>query len=62
MDGRHAFLPEAAAAPEQTLRQKHGSPRHQGSPEEPAWAKAGAADLEPKQAGLRSSLTKLAHR
>ena len=61
-DGRHGFLPEAVAAPEQTLRQRHGSPSRQGSPEEPVRAAAGAADLETKQAGLRSSLTKLAHR
>ena len=60
-DGKHAFLPKAPVAPEQTLRQKH-SPRHQGSPEEPKQAKAGASDQEPRQAGLRSSLTKLAHR
>ena len=34
----------------------------QGSAEEPDQAKASVADQEPKQAGLRSSLTKLAHR
>ena len=60
-DGTHAFLPEAPVAQEQTLREKH-SPRHQGSPEEPKQARAGASDQEPGHTDLRSSLTKLAHR
>ena len=61
-DGKHAYLPEAVRAQEQTLRQKHASLSPQGSAEEPDQAKASVADQEPKQAGLRSSLTKLAHR
>ncbi len=60
-DAKHTFLPEIPVAPEQTLRQKH-SPRHQSSPEEPKQAKASFSDQEPRQAGLRNSLTKLAHR
>ena len=62
IDGKHAYLPEAERAPEQTLRQKHASLSPQGSGEEPDQAKASMADQEPKQTGLRSSLTKLAHR
>lgn len=62
-DGSHGFLPEAAPAQEQSLRQRHsGSGSPQGIAEEPIQAKAAYVAPEPKQAGLRSSLTKLAHR
>jgi hypothetical protein len=60
--GSHSFLPEAVPAQEQSLRQRHsGSGSPQGT-EEPIRAKAAYVAPEPKQAGLRSSLTKLAHR
>ena len=60
--GNHAFLPEAGAVKEQSLRQRHASISPQGSEEEPTQAKADCAVPEPKQTGLRNSLTKLAHR
>lgn len=59
---KHAFLPEARQEPEQTLRERHASLSPQGSAEETVLAKGAYAAPEPKQAGLRNSLTKLAHR
>lgn len=58
----HAFLPEAGPVKEQSLRQRHASISPQGSGEVPTQAKADFVAPEPKQAGLRNSLTKLAHR
>ena len=55
----HGYLPDAGAAPEQSLRKKH-SP--QGSEGELSQAKAAHTAPEPKQTGLRQSLSKLAHR
>ena len=55
----HNYLPDAGAAPEQSLRKKH-SP--QGSEGELSQAKAAYTVPEPKQTGLRQSLSKLAHR
>ena len=58
----HGYLPNAEAAPEQSLRKKHASFSSQGSGEEPSQAKAAYTAPEPKQTGLRQSLSKLAHR
>ena len=55
----HGYLPNAGAAPEQSLRKKH-SP--QGSEGELSQAKEAYTVPEPKQTGLRQSLSKLAHR